>query len=95
MKRLPETPFVRHSSDAACRVAEDVIAAFAEEIDLLWARVTSVEAERDVYRMLAQEGMHALYQEAVKLHRLRTAHYQLVSEYRAHRAQQRREQAAA
>jgi hypothetical protein len=89
---VAEKPFVRHSSDAACRVAEDVLEALADSEAALVERLASVEADRDIYRLLAQEGLHALHHQTVTLDRLRMAHYRLLDEYRALR---RREQVAA
>lgn len=91
MDRL-ETLFVRHSTDGACRVAEYVIEELAGCEAVLRERLASVEADRDIYRMLAQEGLHALHHQGVTLSRLRASHHRLLDEYRALR---QREQAAA
>jgi phosphohistidine phosphatase SixA len=95
MKSLPEDNFIRHSSDAACRVAEDVIQELAAAEAALIEQLASVEADRDVYRMLAQEGIHALYHQARTLERLRASHDRLLNEFRALRAGQRRQGVAA
>jgi hypothetical protein len=57
--------------------------------------VADLREEVVAYRMLAQAAIHALHKKAVKHDRLRKRHYRLIDQYRALRAQRRRESEAA
>lgn len=64
-----------------------VIEILSDEAVLRAERIASLEAEVISYRMLAQEGIHALHHLTVAHDRLRESHYRLIDEYRALRVQ--------
>ena len=58
----------------------------ADEAALL-DRVIATERERDSFRVLAHEAIHALHDVAADRDRQRAAHHRVLKEYRALRAQ--------
>jgi hypothetical protein len=67
-------------------------------VDLIFQhRVTLIDldqahAERDSYRLLAEQALHRLAEQQIELDRLRDHHHRLVLEYRAFRAATIREE---
>ena len=72
-----------------------VIEMLADSEAELCERNASVEADRDTYRMLAQEAIHALHHQTITLDRLRASHQRLIDDYRRLREQVLRHSEAA
>ena len=64
-----------------------VIETMAADEVLLLERLASVEADRGVYRELAQQAIHALHDANRQRDRLREQHHRLLDQYRHLRAQ--------
>jgi hypothetical protein len=63
-----------------------VIGMLADGEAAAWERVVEVEAERDSYRELACQAIHALRERTLERDREKAAHHRLLDEYRHLRA---------
>lgn len=64
-----------------------VIEQLADSEAELLERVAQFEADRDSYRLLAQQAIHMLHDLTQQRDRLRASHHRLLDEYRRLRAQ--------
>ena len=86
-----ECTFVNSS---AKRVDQAVIEELADREAVLLERIDSLEADRDAYRELAQQALHALHDEHVKAARRKGSYLRLLEEVRGLRVHVRSSEAA-